>query len=416
MTREELEALIQASVVQATQTYKEEEDEARKADHETFRTEMEAQLAELKKPVNRKEIPAGTESDEDPTFGWDGIASFAKAVATAEKTHGRNVDQRLQDAIKKTTMSEGDSTQGGYLVPTEFRNELLQIAVEKAEILNRARAVPMAMNAIQFPYISGFDHSGGVIHGGVEFVWLDEEGTKTEKKPTVGKVELRLKKCAAICRVTDELLDDSPISIEPLLREAFTDALAWQLDWVFLNGSGAGQPQGILNAPALIPVAKETGQAATTIVWENIIKMYSRLWRKSSGVWFINHDCLPQLTSMGIAVGTGGVPVYMPANGASGKPYDTLMGLPIAWSEHCQTLGTVGDIYLVDWSQYLVGQKAGAGGALKFDTSIHLYFTTDETAFRFVYRIDGQPWWPSALTPRYSSDTLSPFVALATRA
>ncbi len=143
--------------------------------------------------------------------------------------------------------------------------------------------------------------------------------------------------------------------------------------------------------------------------------MYARLWRKSGGVWYANHDVFKQLAVMAYPVGTGGIPVYLPAGAASGKPYNTLMGLPIMWTEHAQTLGTAGDISLCDFSQYLVGQKSGAGAGLKFDTSIHLYFLTDKTAFRFVYRIDGQPWWPTFLTPRYSSDTLSPFVTLGAR-
>ena len=43
-------------------------------------------------------------------------------------------------------------------------------------------------------------------------------------------------------------------------------------------------------------------------------------------------------------------------------------------------------------------------------------FLTDETVFRFVYRCDGQPAIASALTPyKGTGNTLSPFVALATR-
>ena len=287
--------------------------------------------------------------------------------------------------------------------------------MEKSEIMNRCVKVPMATNAIQFPYLSGFDRSGGVIHGGVEFEWLDEAGTKTQKDVKFGKIELRLKKCAAYIKASDEILEDSWVSMEPLLRDAFTDGLSYQLDNVFLNGDGAGKPMGILNAPCLVSVAIETGQAATTILFENIVKMYARLWRKGQGIWFANHDVFKQLAVMAYPVGTGGVPVYLPAGAASGKPYNTLMGLPIVWTEHCQTLGTKGDIYLCDWSQYLVGQKTGAGAGLKFDTSIHLYFLSDQTAFRFVYRIDGQSWWPTYLTPRYSSDTLSPFISLDVR-
>jgi len=43
---------------------------------------------------------------------------------------------------------------------------------------------------------------------------------------------------------------------------------------------------------------------------------------------------------------------------------------------------------------------------------MHLSFNTDETAFRAVMRNDGQPWWKSTLTPKFDTNTLSPFVTL----
>ena len=143
--------------------------------------------------------------------------------------------------------------------------------------------------------------------------------------------------------------------------------------------------------------------------------MYSRMWNKTDAIWMANDDTFQQLASMSLSVGTGGIPVWLPAGGISGRPYDTLMGKPLVFTEHCQTLGTVGDILFCDWTQYLVGQRAGAAGGMKFASSIHLKFDYDQVAFRFVFRLDGQPWWPSALTGRYSASTLSPFVALATR-
>ena len=111
-------------------------------------------------------------------------------------------------------------------------------------------------------------------------------------------------------------------------------------------------------------------------------------------------------------VGTGGMPVYLPANGISGAPFGTLLGRPIVPIEYCATLGTVGDVILADLSQYVMIEKGG----LQAETSIHVQFLTDETAYRFVYRVDGQPAWKDALTPFKGNSTLSPFVALATRA
>ena len=355
----------------------------------------------------------------DPKAGFKNFSEFAIAVKNAETSRGQRVDKRLSDLEVKaagTSMNETDAEYGGFLIPEEYRNQILEIAVNKSNIINMALTIPMATNTINIPYLSGTDRSGGLLHGGVEFKWLDEEGQKSETRPKFGKIMLRLKKMAGLAYTSDEILEDSPVSLEPLLTRMFGDALARQLDNVFLNGSGAGKPLGVLNAPCLISVPIETGQAADTILYENLTKMYSRMWGKSNAIFMANDDTFPQLASMFIAVGTGGSAVYLPAGGASGKPYDTLMGKPLIFTEHCRTVGDVGDLIGADWSQYLVGQKAGAAGGLKFASSIHLKFDYDQTAFRFVFRIDGQPWWPAPLTPRYSVLTVSPFVCIAARA
>ncbi len=354
----------------------------------------------------------------DPKAGFKCFSEFAVSVKDAEVSHGRKLDKRLSDLEIKTAgtgLNEGDSEYGGYLIPEEFRNQLLEIAIKKSNILNMAMMIPMATNVLNIPYVAGSDRSGGLVHGGIEFKWLDEEGTKTETRPKFGKIQLRLKKCAGLVYASDEILEDSPISLEPLLTRMFSDALSWQLDNVFINGSGVGKPLGVLNAPCLISVAKEAGQGADTILYENVLKMYARMWDKTNSVFMANDNTFVQLAQMSLSVGTAGAPVWLPAGGASGKPYDTLMGKPLIFTEHCQKLGDAGDILFADWSQYLVGQKSG--GAVQFASSIHLKFDTDQVAFRFVFRVDGQPWWASALTGRYATaDTLSPFVIVAERA
>jgi len=164
-----------------------------------------------------------------------------------------------------------------------------------------------------------------------------------------------------------------------------------------------------------VTVSKEIGQPAATILAENVIKMWARMWSRSrpNAVWFINQNIEPQLYTMSLSVGVGGIPVYMPANGLSDSPYGKLMGRPVIPIEQCQTLGTLGDIILADFSQYVLADKGGIQTA----QSIHVQFTTDESVFRFVYRVDGQPIWNSALTPYKggASNSLSPFVVLETR-
>ena len=69
-----------------------------------------------------------------------------------------------------------------------------------------------------------------------------------------------------------------------------------------------------------------------------------------NAVWFINQDIEPQLFTMGLTVGMGGMSVYMPPGGLSGNMYGTLFGRPVVPIEQCQTLGDKGDILLADMS------------------------------------------------------------------
>ncbi|KKL49203.1 hypothetical protein LCGC14_2317850, partial [marine sediment metagenome] len=151
--------------------------------------------------------------------------------------------------------------------------------------------------------------------------------------------------------------------------------------------------------------------------WDNIKKMYAQMAPRSliNGVWMINQSCWTELMNMTIPVGTGGIPVWMPANLAQDRPNSTLMGMPVIPVEQCATLGTVGDIVLGDWTQYVAITKGGLQSA----QSMHVRFINDEQVFRFVYRVDGQPIWNKSLTPYKDATTsrpISPFLALETRA
>ena len=150
------------------------------------------------------------------------------------------------------------------------------------------------------------------------------------------------------------------------------------LDDAIINGTGAGQPLGILNAGCLVAQAKETGQVADTVVAENIVNMYSRRFagQTQNYAWFYNQNVEPQLHTMSLAVGTGGVPVYMPPGGLSNTPYARILGLPAFAIEQAATLGDQGDIMLCNFQNgYVLAEKGG----IKSDISIHVRFVYDES-------------------------------------
>ena len=412
MKAEELTELIKGSIKEATENLTEE--------NKKFIKDMEKQLDEMSKAAVVIKPPGAEKLD--PKGGFFNFADYAQAVFKDEVFRGQPAkqDKRLMAYQEKAAgegLEEGTDSEGGFLIPEEFRAQLLENSVEKSDFMGRAMAIPMSVTSIGIPYIKETTRAGGAIYGGVQLYWVDEESQITKSKPKFGKIQMTLHKLAGLCYASDEILQDSPITLEPLLTKKFTDAFAWVMDGVMLNGTGAAQPLGILNGVACISITAETGQAADTILYENLIKMYARMpaRHKKNAIWVANEDTFPQLAVMTIAVGTGGVPVWLPAGAASGKPYNTLMGKPLIWNEHAPKLGDAGDISFLDWKEYLLGEKRGRGAGIQTASSIHFKFDTDEKAFRFTFRTDGQPWWPSALTPRKSDSTVSPYIKIAAR-
>ena len=379
---------------------------------------VDEKLAALREEIKPKEIHVGDDREaKDPKGGFKSLSEFTSAVIKAYSKENPVIDERLVKMQKAASgMSEGADIYGGYLVPEEYRRELWKLGVETSPIYAAATKVPMATNRVEVPYVNGFsDRDDGTIHGGIKFYWLGEAEQRTATKPTLAKFALTLHKAAGLFYATDELLADSVISIEPMIREMFADSIRYTMENVMINGTGTAQPLGILNASCLVSVAKEDNQAKDTVVTENILKMYARLYRKDGAFWLINQDVFPQLPLLTITGTTSSAPVYVPANGLAGAPYGTLLGLPVYFSENCDTVGDQGDIILGQWSQYLIGQKAGAD-VPDFASSIHLKFDYDETAFKFTFRVDGQPWWQGPLYTPHSANTLSPFIVLDARA
>lgn len=325
---------------------------------------------------------------------------------------GGHVDPRLYNAA--SGLNETVPSDGGFLVQQDFSNELLQQVYQTGVLAPRCRRMQISSNSNSIK-INGVDETSraSTRFGGVVGYWKDEAALKTASKPKFRQIELNLKKLIGLCYATDELLQDAA-ALESFIRKAFPAEFGFLLDDAIINGTGAGQPLGILNAGCLVSVTKEGGQKADTLVWENVVKMYSRLFAQSrnNAVWLINQNVEPQLMQMSMAVGTGGVPVYLPAGGATAAPYATLFGRPVIAIEQCQTLGDKGDIIFADLGGYILAEKGG----IQADMSIHVQFVYDESVFRFVMRVDGQPERASALTPYKGSDSLSHFVTLDARA
>lgn len=369
---------------------------------------------EEKEEEEEKETPDGEAPKFKPVF-----RSFGEQLQSVigAGRHPSATDQRLNIVQEQVTemaaaagMSEGVPSDGGFLVQPDFSSTLLRRTYDIGAILSRVSSIPVTGNGLKINGIDETSRVNGSRYGGVQAYWVDEAGTVAAKKPKFRQLELDLKKLMGIAYLTDELIADAA-ALEAFVGEAFAEEFSFKLEDGIVWGTGAGQLLGFMNSPALVTVSKESGpQAADTVVKENIFKMWSRMWARSrpNAIWLINQDIEPQL--YGLVLGQSGI--YFPAGTfANNSGYGMLMGRPVIPVEYASTLGDLGDIMLVDPSQYLMINKGGLQAA----TSIHVRFLTDEMTLRFTLRTDGEPTWHSALTPYKGTNTLSPFVTLEAR-
>lgn len=366
-------------------------------------------------PANLGTEPAKPRDEKERPFRTLGQQMLAIAAAEG-KNPSDEVINRLAAVydLAPSGMAAANPADGGFLIQQDFIAEIMKRTYETGQIASRVKRIGVGPNSngIKFPAVGETSRANGSRWGGVQTYWGNEGVAPTAKKPSIRQVEINLGRLTGLMYATDDLLNDAT-AMESYANMAFQEEFQFVTEDVILNGDGAGKPKGVNNSNSLVTVTKETGQAGGTIVMENIQKMWSRMWAPSraNAVWLINQDCEPALDSMQMTIGTGGVPVYLPPSGISESPYSRLKGRPVIPVEYCSTLGTVGDIMLVDLSQYILIEKGGVETA----SSMHVNFTTAEMAYRFIYRVGGQTWWSSALTPKNGSNTLSPFIVLATR-
>jgi len=349
--------------------------------------------------------------------GFNHFGEFAASVRAANPQNGAGfqVDQRLAFANAPTTVgSEGVGADGGFAVPDTFRDEIMSFYNDEASLFSMTDQQQTSGNTFCVPIdeTTPWQTTGGVLA-----YWDGENDQLTQSKPSLRDGQLRLNKLTALVPVTNELLEDAPAMSGYVPRKA-GQKMAFKSDLAIVQGSGSGQPLGIINSGCLVSVAKEGSQVADTITGLNITKMYSRMyapWRRSA-VWLINQDIEPQLLHL-MKIGkleTGGndtgwgstVPHYDPVT-------DTLMGRPIIRTQACETLGDKGDIIFANMPMYLTVVKSSG---VRSEVSMHLWFDYDTTAFRFIFRQAGQPWLTTTMAARDGSATYSAFVTLDARA
>jgi HK97 family phage major capsid protein len=345
---------------------------------------------------------------------FDTMGDFFRAVTQegAGRQYRDAVDLNTRlDKCKKiqNAFSTDVPSDGGFLVPEEFRSDLLMLALESALIRPRATVIPMSSQTLAIPAVDDTSHATTVF-GGIQTYWVDESTAPPETSAKFAQVKLDAKKLMAYCTVPSELPADAP-AFSAFIDQSLPKALAFEEDYRFMAGTGVGEPLGFINCSAAVIANGASHLGANTIGVEDLAAMFARMLPSSlmNAIWIADIGTFPQLATMAVqgAIANSS-PVWM-NNGVIGAPPAAIYGRPVYFTEKCPALGTTGDISFVDPSFYLVGDRQ----AITASASPHFAFSTDKIAYKIIERLDGRPWLQSALTPKNGGNTLSAFVQLS---
>jgi HK97 family phage major capsid protein len=349
---------------------------------------------------------AGGEGDPKHSFGDWLLAVRRNDARYLSDRYGSHFSD-WDHAGQKAAMNTQTGAQGGYTVPAEFLPRLIDVVAENSVVRSRATVIPMASKSIQVPVldVTTAPSSGdSAFFGGLVARWTEEAANLTESEPTFKQIDLTARELSGYTKVSNALLADNAVGLEALLMNLFGRAIGWYEDYAFLRGNGTGKPLGVLNSGSLISV---TRSGASAFALADAAGMVGRLlpgYDPRTTVWAIHPTVLPKLLTLS---STAGNVVWI--DNARDRPRMVLMGIPVAVSEKLPSLNTLGDVLLLDLRHYLVGDRQ----QIDIAYSEHVAFLNNQGVWRFVGRVDGQPWMRSAVTLSDASSTLSPFVGLA---
>lgn len=324
---------------------------------------------------------------------WESADAFLIAVREAG-IPGGTLDQRLRASLR----NDG----GDFVLPPPLFENRIGLETDDLYVLS---TVDRRTVEKSYEYIGVVEdessQANGERLGGLDLSVVPDGEEYPYTTPKLRQIHLDLRPYGTIVPVTNSLLEAAPTTDTSLSRLAMKAVAFMQADKVW-NGTGVGQPLGVRNSPALIPVAIEASQTianTATYIKKNAANMVKRAYKLGRHAFYVH----PQILADAIDADILG-----PVDDAA--PFGRLATRPIFPNDVSPAVGTVGDFVLANMSDYVIAERA-----LRRDVSIHVRFEYDESLFRFTKYYDGQPSTSGPITPFAGTDTKSPIVALAAR-
>lgn len=312
-------------------------------------------------------IPSDDFEDEPATSSAKPYVSCRKYKENFFKAMRKKF--KAGDTVK---LVEGSPTQGGYLVPSEFNDEI-QSALEEENVIRQMATVISTESEHLIPYVSTKPAA----------TWISEGQTINLTTETFERITLGAHKLGAAITLSNELLADSQYDLQAHLTLEFAKSLARKEEEAFLLGDGDGQPTGILTTfAANSDCWKETQSSGLTA--DDLINLqYSvpRAYRKNA-CWLVSDETMALIRRLKDSTQNF---IWQPSLTES-EPA-RLLGRPIYSSPYMPSPDS-GKIAVIfgDWEYYVIAER----GQRTCRALRELFALQDVSAFLMLERIDGK--------------------------
>lgn len=176
----------------------------------------------------------------------------------------------------RKALTAGTDTQGGYLVPEEMVMQVLKKIATTVVFRQYGRVYNTSTNLVKFPKVNYT--TDDKYTSGVRSYWLGEVPSSSTAHqvtdPVFGELNIPIHNHFASTKVTNDLLEDSAFDVEGMLAMLFGEAFALGENDVFWNGTGAGQPLGLLaNVDGTDGVASIVSGSGTTLTNDGLLDL-----------------------------------------------------------------------------------------------------------------------------------------------
>lgn len=285
------------------------------------------------------------------------------------------VNPSVQNALQIGTDSEG-----GFLVPDEYENQLIQ-ALEEANILrNLCNVITTSYGDKKIPVVAS--------HGSA--AWMDEEAAFTESDDAFTQVTLSAYKLGTMLKVSDELLNDSYFNLEAYIATEFARRIGAAEEEGFLTGNGSSKPTGLLHTTGGASLGV-TAASATAITLDEVLDLYHSLksaYRKNA-TFLVNDATIKAIRKLKDGQGQY---LWQPSVQA-GTP-DTILNRPVVTSQY-MPVAAAGEktILFGDFKYYWIADRQGR----TFKRLSELYAASGQVGFLASQRLDGKLILPEAI-------------------